>query len=203
MWTPGERKFLKSLNTSDKIQEYVDCLIYNPVNAALSPRYVMMTGDGHCLEACLLAAAALELQGHPPLLVDLRAYRDDDHVLCVYKTKTGWGSISKSNTTLLGGRPPYFKTIHELVMSYFPFYFNVSGQPSLYAYSDPINLNRYNDWDWRTTDENLEELGKSLNDVVHFELASMRELSKMPKVKPLLKDACFLGADPEGLYKIN
>ncbi len=203
MWTPTEKKFLRSLNTPDKIQTHLDELIYNPENAASSPRYVMLTNEGHCLEGCLLAAAALELQGHKPLIVDLRAYKDDDHVLTVYKTKTGWGSISKSNTTLLSGREPFYKNIHELVMSYFNFYFNVAGQLSLYAYSEPINLNRYNLWNWRTTEDNLEDMGIAFCDEVHYELASIAQLKKLAKVKDRLKEACFLGADPDGLYKVD
>lgn len=203
MWTPSEKKFLRSLNTPDKIQTHLDQLIYNPENSALSPRYVMLTNEGHCLEGCLLAAAALEFQGHKPLIVDFRAYKDDDHVITVYKTKTGWGSISKSNTTLLAGREPFYKTIHELVMSYFSFYFNVAGNLSLYAYSDPINLNRYNHWNWRTTENNLEDMGRAFCDEIHYELASIGQLKKLAKVKDRVKDACFLGADPDGLYQVD
>lgn len=203
MWTPSEKKFLRSLNTADKIQTHLDQLIYNPENSALSPRYVMLTNEGHCFEGCLLAAAALEVQGHKPLILDFRAYKDDDHVIAVYKTKTGWGSISKSNTTLLAGREPFYKTIHELVMSYFSFYFNVAGNLSLYAYSDPINLNRYNHWDWRTTENNLEDMGREFTDEVHYELASIGQLKKLAKVKNRLIDACFLGADPNGLYQVD
>lgn len=203
MWTPIEKKFLRSLNTPDKIQIFLDQLTYNPENSVLSPRYVMLTNEGHCLEGCLLAAAALELQGVKPLMVDLRAYKDDDHVITVYKTKTGWGSISKSNTTLLAGREPFYRSIHELVMSYFSFYFNVAGNLSLYAYSEPINLNRYNHWDWRTTESNLEEMGLAFCDEIHYELASIGQLKKLSKVKDRVKDACFLGADPDGLYKVD
>ena len=203
MWTPSEKKFLLSLNTPDKIQTYLDQLVYNPTNSAFSPRYVMMTNEGHCFEGCLLAAAALEIQGHRPLIVDFRAYKDDDHVITVYKTKTGWGSISKSNTTLLAGREPFYKTIRELVMSYFSFYFNVQGKLSLYAYSNPINLNSYNHWDWRTTDHDLEGMGRAFCDEVHYELASIQKLKKLPKVKSRVVDACFLGADPDGLYQVD
>lgn len=202
MWTPAEKKFLRSLNSPDKIQDYVDNLTYNPQNSAFSPRYIMITGEGHCLEGCLFAAAALEVQGHPPLLVDLLGHNDDDHVICVYRGERGWGSIAKSNTTLLRGRPPFFKDIRELVMSYFPFYFNVSGKLSLYAYSNPINLNRYNSWNWRWTENNLEDMGRTFSDLVHFELATQKELNKSAKVHSLLNDACFLGADQSGLYKV-
>lgn len=203
MWTSSEKKILQRLSTPVKIQRYLDQLNYNIENSAFSVRYVMLTNEGHCLEGCLLAAAALEYHGHKPLMVDLRAYKDDDHVICVYKTRTGWGSLSKSNTTLLAGREPVFKTIHELVMSYFNFYFNVKGQLSLYAYSNPINLNRYNHWNWRTTADNLEEMGRSFCDETHYEILSISQLARLPKVKDLIKDACFLGANPKGLYPIK
>lgn len=201
MWTAGERKFLRSLNTPHKIQSYVDELVYNPCEASLSPRYVMLSGDGHCFEGGLLAAAALELQGHQPMMIDLVAHNDDHHVITVYKTQTGWGSISKSNTTLLRGRGPHYKTVRELVMSYFDFYFNVKGEPSLYAYSNPINLNRFNKWNWRTSDQDLAPMGVSFNDLPHYELVSLSHLKKLPKVKKHLVDACFLGADPDGLFR--
>jgi hypothetical protein len=201
MWTSSEKDFLKTLKTPEKIQFYLDELIYNPSDDAISPRYVMMTGDGHCLEGGLLAACALELQGHLPLMVNLQAEDDDHHVITVYKTRHGWGSLSKSNTALLRGRDPVYRNVRELVMSYFEFYFNLKGEKSLYAYSDPINLNRYNHLEWRTTDNNLIGLGISFNDVVHFELATHKTLKQLPRASKLLQSACFLGADPDGLYQ--
>ena len=200
-WTHSERHFLRTLSTPAKIQDYVNGLVYNPTDHASSPRWVMITGEGHCFEGGLLAAAALELHGHKPLMIDLIAEDDDHHVLAVYKSDTGWGSISKSNTTLLAGRLPYYQSIRELVMSYFDFYFNTKGKHSLYGYSNPINLNRYNNWNWRTTDEDLLKLGMSFNDLTHFEIIDPRVLKKLPPVPKKLQDACFLGADPNGLYK--
>jgi hypothetical protein len=200
-WTPDERRFLRKLNTTDKIQGHVDSLIYNPNDHASSPRCVMVSGKGHCFEGGLLAAAALEMHGHKPLMVDLVAVNDDHHVLAVFKTDTGWGSIAKSNTTLLAGRQPFFKNVRELVMSYFPFYFNTKRKLALYSYCDPINLNRYNAWNWRTTDDDLTEMGISFNEVTHYELISLRKLKALPPVPKKLLDACFLGSDASGLYQ--
>lgn len=201
IWTKDEISFLKKLNTPLKIQQHLDQLVYNPDDSSISPRYVMMTNDGHCFEGGLLAAAALEFHGHPPLMVDLHAENDSHHVICVYKTQTGWGSISKSNTTMLRGRSPVYRSIRELVMSYFDFYFNLEGELSLYAYTDPINLNKFNHWNWRTTDDDLMEMGMLFNDIVHYELMNLKELKRLPRVHPKVKEACFLGADPHGLYQ--
>jgi hypothetical protein len=201
MWTPSERRFFRSLKSYQKIQDYLDDLDYNPMDDAASPRYILMTKDAHCLEGGLIAATALEFMGHPPLMISLQAEDDDHHVITVYKEKNGWGSLSKSNTALLRGRDPVYHSIRELVMSYFEFYFNTKGEKALYAYSDPINLKKYNHLEWRTTDENLVDLGKNFNDLPHYELVGLRDLKKLPKAKKLLRDACFLGANADGLYQ--
>ncbi len=202
MWTPSEKKLLKSLNTPEKIQHFIDGLIYNPMDDALSVRYVLLSGDAHCFEGGLVAAAALELQGYPPLMVSFMAHNDDDHVLTVFKGKHGWGSIAKSNTTLLRGRDPVFRSVRELVMSYFdPYVTSKDGTKSLYAYSNPINLNRYNKWNWRWGDDNLVEMGRSFNDVDHYEIMPVKELVRLPKATKSMMDALLLGADPNGLYK--
>lgn len=200
MWTAEEKRFFNRLNSPEKIQVYLDDLKYNPENAALSPRYVRLIGDAHCFEGGLLAAAALEFQGYLPQMVSLMAINDDDHVLTVYKTKYGWGCISKSNTTMLRGRDPVYRDIRELVMSYFDFYFNLNGNKALYAFTKPINLNRYNHWNWRTTDQNLDDMGRSFNDLDHYEIISARSLKKLPRAQKMVKDACLLGADKSGLF---
>lgn len=191
MWTSDEKKFLKTLNTPGKIQHYLNSLEYNSANDATSARYVLMSGDGHCLEGAFVALSALEIQGYKPLLVSLLGHNDDHHVIAVYKGKLGWGSLSKSNTTLLRGRDPVYRDIRELVMSYFDFYFNLNGEKSLYSYSNPVNLNRFKHWNWRTGDENLVQLGKDLSVLTHYEIIPRKELKKLPRATKLLQDACF------------
>jgi hypothetical protein len=200
-WTPSERRFLRKLNTPRKIQDHLDQLTYNCENSALSPRWVMITNEGHCFEGGLFACAALEFHGMKPLMVDLEAYNDDHHVLAVYKTNTGWGSIAKSNTALLRARAPFYQNVRELVMSYFDFYFNTKGALSLTSFAGPIDLNRYNHWNWRTTDADLEEMGMSFWKEKHVKLMTPAQIKKLPKVSKGVVDACFLGANPEGLFK--
>jgi len=83
----AERGKLRQLRTPDKIQRFLDCgLGYNKEKdgeTCRSPRRVLRDGIAHCMEGALLAAAALRVNGFPPLLVDLEAVRDDDHVLAV------------------------------------------------------------------------------------------------------------------------
>lgn len=199
-WTASERRFLRSLNTPRKIQDHIDQLEYNCENSAFSPRMVMITHEGHCFEGGLLACAALEYHGMKPLMVDLEAHNDDHHVLAVYQTATGWGSIAKSNTALLRARSPIYKNVRELVMSYFDFYFNTKGELSLTSYA-LVNLNRYNHWNWRTTDQDLEEMGMSFWKEKHFKLMTPKEIEKLDRVSKRVLEACFLGANPEGLFQ--
>lgn len=199
-WTPDERRLLRKLNSPRKIQDHLDQLTYNCENSAISPRWVMITNEGHCFEGGLFACAALEFHGFKPLMVDLEAHNDDHHVLAVYKTESGWGSIAKSNTALLRGRVPFYKNVRELVMSYFDFYFNTKGELALTSYA-LIDLNHYNHWNWRFTDENLEDMGVSFHKEKHKRLMSIAQLRKLQKVSKPVFDACFLGANWDGLFK--
>src|SRR5436853_3000577 len=97
---PQEQRFLRKLSTPWKIQEYLDALPYNKERdgeTCRSPRRTIRAGTAHCFEAALLAAAALRVNGHPPLILDLESVRDDDHVIAVYRIEGCWGSIAKSN----------------------------------------------------------------------------------------------------------
>ena len=82
-----------------------------------------------------MAAAALRVQGYPPLLLDFESVRDDDHVLAVFKQHGCWGAIAKSNYSGLRFREPVYRTLRELAMSYFEHYFNLSREKTLRNYS--------------------------------------------------------------------
>ena len=58
------------------------------------------------------------------LIVDMKAFNDDDHVIAVFKEDGHWGAVAKSNFTSLRYREPVYRSLRELVMSYFDFYFN-------------------------------------------------------------------------------
>ena len=102
------------------------------------------------MEGALLAAAALRVQGFPPLLLDLEAVRDDDHVLAVFKQHGHWGAIAKSNYSGLRFREPVYCNLRELAMSYFEHYYNLEAEKTLRAYSRPVNLGRFDRIGWMT-----------------------------------------------------
>ena len=82
---PEDLRTLRALKTPAQIQKFIDALPYQYANTAWSPQRALRERKGHCLEGALLAAAALRVNGHPPLLMDLEAVHDDDHVLAIYR----------------------------------------------------------------------------------------------------------------------
>jgi hypothetical protein len=166
-----EQKILRKLDTPEKIQRYLDRdLGYNVEpdgHTCYSPRMVMRTGVAHCMEGALMAALALRRLGHPALLVDLEAVRDTDHVLAVYRVDGHWGAVAKSDYSGLRSREPVYRSIRELVMSYFEHYFNPEGEKTLRAYSRPVNLARFDRIGWETREGDVWEIPNHLCDIPH------------------------------------
>ena len=128
------------------------------------------------MDGALLAAAALRLQGHRPLLVDLEAVFDDDHVLAVFRERGGWGAIAKSNFSGLRYREPIHRTIRELVMTYFESYFNYRREKTLRAYSRPVDLGRFDARGWMTSEEDVWFVPRHLLTIPHLPI--LRDGSK-------------------------
>lgn len=171
--TKGELAQLRRLNTPEKIQAYLDDIDYNlerDGETLRSPRRVLRDRTAHCAEGALLAAAAFRVQGRPPLLVDLEAVRDDDHVLAVYREKGLWGSVAISKFVGLRYRSPVYRTIRDLVMSYFDHYYNWDAERSLRAYSRPVSLARFDRIGWMTAEDELWEINDHLVRVSHVRL---------------------------------
>lgn len=163
---------LPRLRTPAQIQRFLDEEIgYNTEPdgpTCRSPLLALRHGVAHCMEGALLAAAALAAGGCPPLLVDLEAVRDDDHVLAVFKQGGCWGAIAKSNYAGLRFREPVYRTLRELAMSYFEHYFNHAGEKTLRNYSRPVNLNRFNGW--ATAEREVWEIPEYLCAIPHTPL---------------------------------
>jgi hypothetical protein len=191
---------LKSFDTPFKIQQFLDECEYNSTEETRSARYIFEHKRAHCVEGAIFAAACLELQGRPPLVIDLQAFDDDDHVIAVFKQDGCWGGIAKSNFTTLRYREPVYRTLRELAMSYFDLYFNTLGDKSLRAYSLPCNLNRFNSMEWRTTMNDLEGIGYFLDKVKHFPLITKAQADRLERATPLLLESSLMGSDPAGLF---
>jgi hypothetical protein len=194
-FTPAERKVYRSLKTPFQIQRYLDESIgYNKAETCFSPRLVLEHGVAHCMEGALFAATALRQLGHPPLLVDLEADRDDDHVLAVYRVEGHWGSLAKSNYAGLRSREPVYRTVRELVMSYFDHYYNLKGEKSLRGHSRPVNLTRFDkSMNWMTAESEVWEIPTYLCEISHTPVAPASVIRRVSKMDRRLYEAGLHG----------
>jgi hypothetical protein len=185
-FTPREWRALRALRTPVGVQRALDAMPYHMAGSAWSPRRVLREGTAHCLEGAIFAAAALRVLGFAPLLLDLEAVQDTDHVIGVFKVRGHWGAIAKSNFSGLRFREPVYRTVRELVMSYFDGYMNLRGQRTLRAYSRPVNLGRFDrsHRGWMTSEQDLWWIAEHLVVVPHTRLltsAMTRNLSPVDR----------------------
>jgi|SRR6185369_1750837 len=169
-----ELDILRKLNSPQKIQDFLDTLPNNLSkhgDTCRSPRMVLRLKRAHCIEGALLAATALWIHGERPLLLDLKALRPDyDHVVALYKRKGLWGAISKTNHPVLRYRDPIYRTVRELVLSYFHEYILVStGEKTLRSYSRPFSLKRFGS-EWVSSERHLWDICDALDTSLHHEI---------------------------------
>ena len=167
---PAERRKLRALRTPHGVQQLLDDMPYHLATTAWSPRRVLREHTAHCLEAAIFAAAALRVLGFPPLLLDLEAEHDTDHVIAVFKQRGHWGAVAKSNYNGLAYREPIHRTLRELVMSYFYAYFNLRRERTLRTFSRPVNLARFDDLEWMTTEKEVWFIPEHLLTIAHTPL---------------------------------
>ncbi len=171
--TPAELRFMRSLKNPAGIQKFLDSIPYHVANTAWSPRLVIKNQTAHCLEGAFFAAATLRVLGFPPLIVDLEAVNDTDHVIAVFKQNGGWGAIASSNYATCRFRSPVYKTLRELTLSYFEGYFNLRAERTLRTFSTkPINMSRFDRHNWTTSEKPLWYIADYLFDVPHTRLLS-------------------------------
>jgi len=200
-WTTEELRLLDSLDRPIRIQRFLDGIEYDTKEDTRSPRWVMKEKAAHCFEGAMFAAACLSRLGYPPLILDLEAVNDDDHVIAVFRENGRWGAVAKSNFTTLRFREPAYRSLRELAMSYFDLYFNTAREKTLRSYSRPLNLERYAKDCWMTTDRDLEYIGRDLSRTRHYPLITKKMAGNLEKVEPCLLEAGLLGSNKDGLYK--
>ena len=180
-----ELSVLRRLNTPERIQRFIDDVTYNKEKdgpTCRSPRRVLRDRLAQCLEGALFGAAALRVQGWEPLLLDLEAVRDDDHVLAIFRQRGCWGAIAKSNYAGLRFREPVYRSLRELAMSYFEHYYNPDGEKTLRTYSRPVNLRRFDRIEWMTAEQDLWPISDYLFSISHSRLLTsglVRNLNRM------------------------
>jgi hypothetical protein len=174
----AEFAVLKRLRTPEKIQEFLNRMSPNFETGGqtlLSVREVLRQRRAHCIEGAMFAACALWVHGEPPLLLDLRAERDYDHVVALFRRGRCWGAISKTNPAVLRWRDPVYRSLRELAMSYLHEYANRRNQKTLRSYAGPFDLRRFDPELWVTSGKNCWDVGATLDDLRHRPLLSRKQ----------------------------
>jgi len=201
LWTAGELAVFRRLRSPAGIQGFLNALAYDAEPGTVSPRGVIRERKANCFEGALFAAAALRGLGDPSLLVDMRSHNDDDHVLAVFRRNGAWGCVAKSNYTVLRLREPVYRTIRELMMSFFDVYFNPIGEKTLRGYTAPFDLARFDRRGWMTDEGSLDYIGDALDRARHYPVLTRAQLRDLERADPALVKAGLLGAKAEGLFK--
>lgn len=197
--TARETALLRRLDTPVKVQAWLDSIPYNVEKGGetlRSPRRVIRDRTAHCAEAAFFAAAAFRVNGRPPLIVDLEAVRDDDHVIAVYRERSRWGAVALSKFAGLRFRAPVYRTIRELALSYFEDYYNWDGERTLRACSRPVDLTRFDRISWMTSEEDLWPIVEHLATVPHTRLLDRAAERGLPHLDPRSYRAGLHGAPP-------
>ncbi len=193
---------LKRFKNPEDIQTFLHRMPYNSGDETRSALGCFRHRAGHCFEGALFAAMALEYLGHRPLVMDLRGHGDDDHVVALFRQNGKWGAVSKTNTTLLDYRPPFFRDPRELAMSYWAMYFNWKGKYAMKDFGGPIDLRKVpGKEDWRFGEDDMADFGMRLDRFPHHKIISAGALEKLRKVPERLRQACFVGSDLKGVRK--
>jgi hypothetical protein len=80
-------------------------------------------------------------------------------------------------------REPVYKNIRELVMSYFHEYFLNDGTKTLRSYSDPLDLNEFEDW--IDSDGDLWGIDEELDNLPHHDIVPKQYIKKLRLADPI------------------
>jgi len=200
--TQSERRVIDRLTTPARVQTFLDKFPYSVISDYRCPLRVLRDRVAHCFDGALFGAAAMRRLGHPPLIVNMLANdQDDDHVLTLYRRDGHWGAVAKSNFAGLRFREPVYRTLHELVMSYFEQFYNVERKKTLRGYTMPLNLKTFDKFGWMTSDGPLERIGKRLDEIRKVHLLTRRMIAGLSLVDERLYRAGLLGANRASLYQ--
>lgn len=198
----GEREAVAELSTPFKIQSFMDTFVYSPDPFYRCPLRVLRERTAHCFDGALFAAAMLRRIGFPPLILEMLPNdRDDDHLLAVFKIERHWGAVAKSNFTGLRFREPIFRSLRELVISYFESFFNLAGEKTLTGYTAPMNLRIFDPSFWMIRDEPLERIADHLDTLRRYRILTQPMEARLSPVDPRTLKAGLLDSNEAGLYK--
>lgn len=171
-FTRREWDLIQKHRTPRQVQEFLRTIPYNREidgETCYSFRGVLRKNIAHCLEGALVAAVILEQHGYPPILVSIESQDQLDHVLFLFRENGRLGSVARSRDIGLHGRKPVFRTVRDLVMSYFEQYIDATGRITGYGVASLYELGRY---DWRFSPRNVFKVERHLQDIPHRQIQS-------------------------------
>jgi hypothetical protein len=199
----SDRQILAGLDGPGDIQAFLNTVSYSEDKFYRCPLRLLRDRKGHCFDGALFAAMALRRIGHPALILELIPNeRDDDHILALFKLHDCWGAVAKSNFTGLRYREPVYRSLRELVMSYFEDFFNSAGEKTLVGYRGPINLNTIDHLNWMTSDAGLETLAGRMDRYRVHPILTDAMAAGLIQVDERSLRAGLIGANPAGLFKV-
>ena len=196
-----QRRLIASLTSPLKIQTFLDSVPYSAENVYRCPLSVLRDGKAHCYDGAVFAAAMLRRLGHPPLIVDLLADRDDDHLLALYRRDGYWGAVAKSNFAGLRFREPIYRSLRELIMSYFEDYYNLRREKTLRSYTAPLNLKIFDRMNWLVDDAALDAIADRLGEIRQVQVVTVDMVAQLSLVDKRSYQAGMLGVNLAGVYK--
>jgi hypothetical protein len=198
-----EKVILNGMDTPFKIQTFLDSVQYPAGEENRSVINVLRKRQAHCLDGGLFAAAGLQRLGFPTLIVDIlpEPEKDDDHILAIYQVDGCWGAIAKSNFVGLRFREPVYRSLRELVMSYFENYFNVNGAKTMRSYTRPVHLKKYDSLGWLWDDHGVDVIEKKLKLLQTTPLITSAMAARLNIADPLNYQAGLGVANTGGLYQ--
>jgi hypothetical protein len=199
--TSAERKPLAKLSSPVKIQAYLDSIPYSTEERYRCPLSVLRDQRAHCYDGAVFAAAMLQRIGYPPLIVNLFAYRDDEHLLAVFKCDGHWGAVAKSNFVGLRYREPIYRSLRELVVSYFEDYYNLEGIRSLRSYTRPFDLNAVRSLVWHTQDAAMHQIAKRLDALRRVPVLTSHMIAQLSPLDRRSYEAGMWGTNMAGVYQ--
>jgi hypothetical protein len=196
-----EFSILMRLSTPQKIQDYLNAI---PINheiggqTILSVREVLRQRRAHCIEGAFFAACALWVHGEPPLVMHLDCDLSDfPHVIALFRRGGHWGAISKTNGAPLRYRDPIYRSLRELVMSYFHEYYNKRGYKTLRSYSGAFDMRRFEPKHWVTSEKSCWAAHDWLADLRHYPLVSARQTRLLSRRDPFERRAAKMVQYPK------
>jgi hypothetical protein len=198
----SEHRLLARLDTPNRIQLFLDGLAYSTETVYRSPLRVLRERTCQCFDGALLAAALLYRLGYPAMILNLLPNdRDDDHVLALFRQDKHWGAVAKSNFAGLRFREPVYRTVRELIMSYFEQYYNLHREKTLRGYTRPLDLKSFDRKEWMTRDETMHLIADRLDEIGRAYILTKRMIARLSPVDKRSCNAGLLGANRAGLSR--